>query len=77
MVFVRTEAPVVPLPRGREVWRLCRDRSPSPNSIQRTKGNATTHIPTAKTKRMPAIASIMLASAEFSESECHQVLVPA
>ena len=50
---LQPEEPVVPFPRGREVWRVCRDRGPSPNSIQRTNGNATTHIPTTKIKRMP------------------------
>ena len=51
--------------RGREVWRLCRDRGPPPNSIQRTNGNATTYIPTIKTRRMPTTVLNMSVSAEF------------
>src|SRR5262249_13671970 len=32
---------------------MCRDRGPSPNSIQSTNGNATIHIPTIEIRRMP------------------------
>ena len=43
--------------------RACRDRGPSPNSIQRMNGNATTHIPTTKTKRTPTTVLNMSISA--------------
>lgn len=54
---------------------MCRDRGLPPNSIQRTIGNATTHIPTAKTTKMPTTVLNMLVSAVLG-AEPHQVLVP-
>jgi hypothetical protein len=43
------------------------DRGPLPNSIHRTKGNATTHIPRATINRIPVILSTISLKLNFQE----------